>query len=76
MKNIKIAFSLLLVISISSCDDFLSEVPDNRTQINTPEKISEILVTAYPNATYMGIAETMSDNVFDSALPNSDLDNK
>lgn len=76
MKNIKIALSLVLLISISSCDDFLSEVPDNRTQINTPEKISELLVTAYPTVTYMGIAETMSDNVFDSALPNSNLDNK
>ncbi|MDA6071779.1 RagB/SusD family nutrient uptake outer membrane protein [Flavobacterium sp. AC] len=76
MKNIKIALSLVLLVSISSCDEFLSEVPDNRTQINTPEKISELLVTAYPNRTYMAIAETMSDNVFDSALPGSDLDNK
>jgi hypothetical protein len=22
----------------SSCDDFLSEIPDNRTQLDTPEK--------------------------------------
>jgi len=75
MKNIKIALSLVLLVSISSCDEFLSEVPDNRTQINTPEKISELLVTAYPDRTYMAIAETMSDNVFDSALPGSDLNN-
>lgn len=75
MKNIKITLSLLLLISISSCDEFLSEIPDNRTQINTPEKISELLVTAYPNRTYMGIAETMSDNVFDSEMQESDLDN-
>lgn len=76
MKNIRIALSLVLLISISSCDDFLSEVPDNRTQINTPEKISELLVTAYPSATYMAIAETMSDNVFDSALPDSNTNNQ
>ena len=66
MKNIKITLSLLVLISISSCDEFLSETPDNRTQIDTPEKISELLVNAYPNGTYMDIAETMSDNVFDS----------
>lgn len=66
MKNIKIALSLLLLISISSCDDFLSEVPDNRTQIDTPEKISELLVTAYPSRSYFPIAESMSDNVFDT----------
>ncbi|OOG77604.1 RagB/SusD family nutrient uptake outer membrane protein [Flavobacterium sp. A45] len=66
MKNLKITLSLLVLISITSCDDFLSETPDNRTQIDTPEKISELLVNAYPNANYMDIAETMSDNVFDS----------
>ncbi|PWJ97319.1 SusD-like starch-binding protein associating with outer membrane [Flavobacterium araucananum] len=76
MKNIKIALSLLLVISISSCDDFLSEIPDNRTQIDTPEKISELLVTAYPNKSYALLAETMSDNVFDSDTQSSDVDNK
>ncbi|MNX27114.1 SusD family protein [compost metagenome] len=70
MKNIKIALSLLLVITLTGCDDFLSETPDNRTQIDTPDKISELLVNAYPTgATYMDFAETMSDNVSDGQLP-------
>nr|WP_198530124.1 RagB/SusD family nutrient uptake outer membrane protein [Flavobacterium sp. Root935] len=69
MKNIKIAFSLLLVVSLSSCDEFLSETPDNRTQIDTADKISELLVNAYPNGgTYMDFAETMTDNVGDGQL--------
>ena len=68
MKNIKITLSLLVLVSISSCDDFLSEIPDNRTQIDSPEKISELLVTAYPNTTYFEIAETMSDNIFDTEV--------
>ncbi|MBS7253806.1 RagB/SusD family nutrient uptake outer membrane protein [Flavobacterium branchiicola] len=76
MKNIKIAVSLLLVISLNSCDEFLSEIPDNRTQIDTPEKISELLVTAYPNKSYVLIGETMSDNVFDSETQSSDVDNR
>jgi hypothetical protein len=58
-----------MLAGVSSCDDFLSEKPDNRTEINTPEKISEILVYAYPQMSYFDIAETMSDNVFDSGLP-------
>jgi len=67
MRNIKITLTLLVLVGLSSsCDDFLSEVPDNRTQLDTPEKISEILVKAYPEANYMEFAETMSDNVFDS----------
>ena len=67
MRKIKITLTLLVILGLSSsCDDFLSEVPDNRTQLDTPEKISEILVNAYPEANYMEFAETMSDNVFDS----------
>lgn len=68
MKNLKIALSLLILVSITSCDDFLSEKPDNRTEIDTPEKISELLVEAYPQMSYFDIAETMSDNVFDSGM--------
>lgn len=67
--------SLILLISITSCDDFLSEIPDNRTQIDTPEKISELLVTAYPDRTYMVIAETMSDNVFDCGIQSTSISN-
>lgn len=68
MKNIKIALLLLVLVGASSCDDFLSEKPDNRTEIDTPDKISEILVNAYPQMSYFDIAETMSDNVFDSRM--------
>ena len=69
MKKLKFIPALLLLVSISSCDEFLSETPDNRTQIDTPEKISELLVNAYPDACYMEFAETMTDNVFDSGDP-------
>lgn len=76
MKKLKIALSLLILICISSCDEFLSEKPDNRTEIDTPEKISEILVSAYPQNSYFDIAETMSDNVFDSQMPTTVLMNE
>ncbi len=67
MKRIKIlACFLILGASVSSCDDFLSEVPDNRTQLDNEEKIAELLVNAYPAGTYASFAETMSDNAFDS----------
>ena len=76
MKKLKITLSLLILVSIVGCDDFLSEKPDNRTEIDTPEKISELLVTAYPQMSYFDIAETMSDNVFDSQLPETILKNE
>ena len=70
MKTIKLTFYFLIALGLSSCEDFLSEIPDNRTQINTPEKISELLVNAYPAANYMEFTETMTDNVFDSEQRN------
>jgi hypothetical protein len=73
IKYIKITAALLLLVGVSSCDDFLSEVPDNRTQIDTPEKISELLVNAYPLASYMDLGETMSDNVADAELNNASV---
>lgn len=78
MRKLKITLYLLIVLGISSsCEDFLSEVPDNRTQLDTADKISELLINAYPEASYMEFTETMTDNVFDSenlpvtTIPNS-----
>lgn len=52
----------VIALLFGSCDKFLDEVPDTRTEIDTPEKAQELLATAYPNGLYMEIAETMSDN--------------
>ncbi|WP_166922173.1 RagB/SusD family nutrient uptake outer membrane protein [Flavobacterium poyangense] len=76
MKNIKLLLFLLVLTSSISCTDFLSEVPDNRIQIESPEQLSELLVTAYTNGTYISIAETMSDNVFDSEILDINLNNE
>jgi Starch-binding associating with outer membrane len=75
MRTLKIIALLLTFAGLSSCSDFLSEIPDNRTQIDTPEKISELLVNAYPNASYMEFSETMTDNVFDSGVGKSNFKN-
>lgn len=46
----------------ASCSDFLDEMPDNRTELNTPNSITKILVSAYPTTTSCEIAEMHSDN--------------
>ena len=46
----------------SSCDDYLDELPDNRAELNTDSKITELLVNAYPRTSYFLIAESYSDN--------------
>lgn len=67
MKNMKsniIKFAVLLLV-VSSCNDILDETPDNRTTIDSAEKIAELLVGAYPEASYVSFLEPMSDNADD-----------
>lgn len=66
MKKINILLATLAVVSLSGCSDFLAETPDNRTELDSAEKISELLVNAYSGQTYIAFAETMSDNAGDS----------
>ena len=34
-------------MTLTSCDDFLDKMPDNRTEINSAEKVTKLLVSAY-----------------------------
>ena len=67
MKNTKynIIKAVALFLIVSSCNDILDETPDNRTTIDSAEKISELLVGAYPDAGYVSFLEPMSDNAGD-----------
>ncbi|PTS95007.1 RagB/SusD family nutrient uptake outer membrane protein [Pedobacter sp. HMWF019] len=60
-------YTAYLLISIASlgtgCKKYLEQAPDQRTKLNTPEKVSELLVTAYPSGSYIMLAEAMSDNL-------------
>ena len=58
------SFFFLLAISLS-CNKFLEKEPDNRAKLDSPEKVSELLGTAYPQANYQPFAESMTDNVTD-----------
>lgn len=62
-KYAKIIFYSLICITITACEDFLSEIPDNRTIINSPEKVSQLIAGAYPNRNYLLMTSIMSDNV-------------
>jgi hypothetical protein len=65
MKKI-LKYTLLCgTIAATSCDDYLEQAVDQRTQLNSVEKVSELLVTAYPQADYITFMEAMSDNAGD-----------
>ena len=68
MKKYKLNSKFLfigLLLLLTACNDILEETPDNRTFIDTKEKIAQLLVAAYPEAGYVPFLEPMSDNARD-----------
>lgn len=55
--------ALALCAALPSCNDFLDELPDNRTTINTEAKVTQILVSAYPATSFNLFCEYLSDDV-------------
>lgn len=56
---------LISMLPLAGCKKFLEKLPDNRTEVTTPEQVSLLLTTAYPHATYITFCEAMSDNAED-----------
>ena len=66
LNKIIIAALIVSPITFVSCKKgFLDVDPDMRTYINSPEKLGQLLSTAYPRNEYITFAETASDNAED-----------
>lgn len=63
---------LITTFSFLGCEDYLTELPDNRTNINSAEKISALITGAYPDGNFMLIAALMSDNVREKFINGGD----
>lgn len=59
----KYLFLGLAALSLASCDDYLDKLPDDRATLDTEEKITQLLTSAYPTNNQMVLAEISSDNV-------------
>lgn len=65
-----IGLSLMaLGLAFSSCDDFLDEMPDNRATIDNEDKVTSLLVSAYPTAYFSMLTELYSDNIDNETNP-------
>src|SRR3712207_6048150 len=64
-KYILCSAALLCTVTFTSCNDFLDKLPDDRAELNTVEKVSNFLTSAYPKASTNMIMELSSDNVSD-----------
>lgn len=64
-----------LLLTLPGCKKFLEHPPDNRASLTSPEKVSQLLGTAYPQANYMAFCESISDNVADKGIGGVDQTN-
>lgn len=63
----------LTALSLASCSEsFLDEMPDNRAQVDTEDKVKALLVSAYPDHDFNMITEMSSDNVDDTRTTYTD----
>ncbi|WP_159638473.1 RagB/SusD family nutrient uptake outer membrane protein [Sphingobacterium composti Ten et al. 2007 non Yoo et al. 2007] len=63
----KYIYSIIITSSLifTACNKYLDVYPDMRTDINTVEKVAQLVGSAYPQADYIAMAETYSDNAID-----------
>ena len=65
-----IGFSIIaLGLAMTSCDDWLDKLPDNRMELQSPSDISALLVSAYPNVHPAYLLEMYSDNTDECINP-------
>jgi hypothetical protein len=71
-------FSLALsLLGLVGCEEFLATEPDStRATLRTPEQVSQLLVTAYPQGSYVVFSEAMSDNAGDKGVGTDDRVNR
>ncbi|PUZ25828.1 RagB/SusD family nutrient uptake outer membrane protein [Chitinophaga parva] len=74
MKSKYLLLSAALLLSGTSCKKYLEQAPDQRTQLNTVQKVAEILGTAYTQADYATFTEAASDNAEDKGINVGTLD--
>lgn len=65
MKKITYYILAATLITAAGCKKYLEQSPDQRTQLNSVEKVAELLATAYPQADYATFTEAASDNAAD-----------
>ncbi len=71
MKLNKITFFIsgaIILFVTPSCKKYLEQAPDNRAEINTIDKVSQLISTAYPSYDYLSFTEFASDNSEDKGV--------
>ena len=65
---------IALSLGLTSCNDYLDTMPDDRAEVDTEAKVSQFLVSAYPGRSAAFIMEQASDNIQDNGREYSSQD--
>lgn len=68
-NSFQIFTATVLAIGLQSCGDFLDKLPDDRTEIDSVDKVQQLLKTAYPQVNFAWLCELSSDNLLDNQTP-------
>lgn len=64
--------AVVVAMSLSSCNEFLDKLPDNRVDPTTPDQLLLMLVDGYSTGNYAKYCELSSDNIIDNNSPDDD----
>jgi len=62
MKYILFGATLFMLLFHTACNNYLDVMPDSRTQLDSDDKITQLLVSAYSDRLIVFTTETYSDN--------------
>lgn len=65
-NSIYLAAAGISMLGLSSCNDFLDTLPDNRAELSQPDLLLAALTDGYPDANYTVMGEMSSDNIVDN----------
>lgn len=68
-NKFQILAAAALAMGMQSCEDFLDKLPDDRTEIDSVDKVHKLLMTAYPAGNFSWLCEMSSDNLIDNQTP-------
>lgn len=68
MKKYSILLLAAGLLSLTSCNEYLDKLPDDRAEVNSLDKAKQFLVSAYPNYSPNFIFETSCDNRTDNGV--------
>lgn len=68
-RYIALVWGVSALTLVSCSDSFLDKTPDERTEIDTEDKVVQLLSGSYPDADFAWLGEISSDNLQDNQSP-------